>query len=77
MSSMPEGGLMQGMQLKPRVAALNDQEIRVVASTRKRDFDFRTDQRREDDAFRSGMTIGMAVAALTALVAMIAAGLVR
>lgn len=68
---------MQGMQLKPRVAALNDQEIRVVASTRKRDFDFRTDHRREDDAFRSGMTIGMAVAALTALVAMIAAGLVR
>ena len=68
---------MQSSQLKPRVTALNDREIRAVVSTKVRDFDFRTDTRREQDSFRQGMTLGMALASLAALLAFIAAGLVR
>jgi hypothetical protein len=74
---MPEGGTMQGSQLKPRVTALDDRAIRTVVSTKVRDFDLRTDTRREQDAFRQGMTLGMTLASLAALLAFIAAGLVR
>lgn len=68
---------MSGSFLKPRVKTLGDGEIRAVMSTKRREFDLRTVERRETDAFRSGMTLGMLMAALAALLAMIAAGLVR
>lgn len=67
---------MQSSQLKPRVTALDDAAIRTVTSTKAREFDFRSPQRREDDAFRQGMTIGMTVATFAALVGFIAAGII-
>lgn len=68
---------MQGVRLKPQVQALDDREIRAVVSTARRDFDFRTTERREADAFRSGMTLGMALAAFACLMALMVAGIVR
>lgn len=68
---------MQSSRLKPRVTALDDAAIRTVTSTKTREFDFRTSKRREDDAFRQGMTIGMILASLAAFAAYVVTGIIR